>query len=193
MLIPKVKNLTKVTQYRPISLCIVVSRLASKVLTNRLKHLFPHIISENQSAFMSNRLFTNNMLVAFEAMHHISQKRSGKVGEMALKLDMSKAYNRKEWGCLENIMLKTGFNEKWVNVMIRCVNTVSYFVLINGVLVATLSQLGGLREGTHYSHTCFCCMQRVYWCCSKFNRPMTFEGSSNLPRWTKDIPPTFCK
>lgn len=52
-LIPKVKNPTKITQYRPISLSNVVSRLASKVLANRLKTLFPHIIYENESAFMS--------------------------------------------------------------------------------------------------------------------------------------------
>lgn len=53
VLIPEVKNPTKITQYRPISLSNVVSRFASKVLANRLKTLFPHIISENQSALMS--------------------------------------------------------------------------------------------------------------------------------------------
>ena len=54
VLIPKVKNPTKVTQYRPISLSNVISRLASKVLANRLKSLLLDIISENQSAFMSS-------------------------------------------------------------------------------------------------------------------------------------------
>lgn len=73
--VPKVKNLTKITKFRPISLSNVVSRPASKVLANRLQHLFPQIISENQSAFMSNQLITNNVLVAFETMHYISQKR----------------------------------------------------------------------------------------------------------------------
>ena len=62
---------------------------------------------------MSNHLITDNVLVAFETMHHISQKRSGKVGEMALKLDMSKAYDRLEWGCLEGIIRKMGFAKKW--------------------------------------------------------------------------------
>ena len=52
ILIPKVKNPTKITHYRPISLSNVVSSwLASKVLANMSKVLFPHIISENQSAF----------------------------------------------------------------------------------------------------------------------------------------------
>ena len=74
----------------------MIPTVASKVLINRLKLLFPHIISENQSAFMSNRLIIDNVLVAFETMHHISQKKSGKVGEMALQLVMSKAYDRVE-------------------------------------------------------------------------------------------------
>ena len=68
-------------------------RLASKVLENRLKRLFLHVISENQSAFMSECLITNNVGVASETMHHINQKKMGKIGEMAVKLDMSKAYN----------------------------------------------------------------------------------------------------
>ena len=101
MLIPKVKNPTKVTQFRPISLSNVVSRLASTVLANRLKCLFPHIISENQRAFTSKHLITDNVLATFEIMHHISQKKSRKVGEMVVKLDMSKAYDKIEWGCLE--------------------------------------------------------------------------------------------
>lgn len=80
--IPKVKEPIKITQYRPISLSNVVSRLASKVLIDRLKLVFPHIISENQSAFTSNHLITDNVLVSFDTLHHISQKKSGKVKEM---------------------------------------------------------------------------------------------------------------
>ena len=48
VLIPKVKNPTKITQFQPICLSNIVSRSVSKVLANRLKRLFPHIISENQ-------------------------------------------------------------------------------------------------------------------------------------------------
>ena len=47
---------------------------------------------------MSNRLIIDNVLVAFETMHHLNQKRTGRVGEMALKLDLSKAFDRIEWG-----------------------------------------------------------------------------------------------
>ena len=96
ILIPKVKNPTKITEYRPISLSNVISRLASKVIANRLKCFPPNIISENQSAFMSTWLITDNVLVAFETMHHLNKKWSVRVGEMALMLDMSKAFDRVE-------------------------------------------------------------------------------------------------
>ena len=112
VLIPKIKESKKVSDYRPISLCNVVYKLASKAIANRLKKVLLSIISETQSAFVHGRLITDNVLVAFETMHHISQKKGGKVGEMAINLDMSKAYDRVEWTCLEKIMEKLSFVDK---------------------------------------------------------------------------------
>ena len=117
ILIPKIKNLTKITQYRPICLSNVISKLASKVIANRLKCFLSKIISEHQSVFMSKRLITNNILVAFKTMHYLNQKRTGKNGEIALKLDMSKAFDRVEWGFLRDVMIKMGFDGRWVNLM----------------------------------------------------------------------------
>ena len=56
----------------------------------------------------------------------------GKTGFMALKLDMSKAYDWVEWVYLENIMKKMGFDVKWVNLIMECISTVTYLVLVNG-------------------------------------------------------------
>ena len=112
VLIPKVKNPIKITQHRPISLSNVISRLASKILTNKLKCFLPDIVSENQSAFMSSRLITDNVLVSFETMYYLNNKRNGQQGEMTLKLNMSKAFDRVKWGCLKDIMLKMGFSDR---------------------------------------------------------------------------------
>ena len=88
-LIPKIKNLTSVLDYRPISLCNVLYKIFSKVLTNRLKKILPSIILEHQSAFTKNRLIFDNILVAFETLHSINIHKSSKYGYMVVKLDMS--------------------------------------------------------------------------------------------------------
>ena len=138
-LVPKVKNPTKMTDFRPISLCNVIYKFISKVLTNRLKVILPSIISENQSAFLSGRLITDNVLVAFELMHYLEHKKEGKDGFAAIKLDMSKSYDRLEWGFIKLVMIKMGFHEKWVELIMHCITSVTYSILVNGAAYGNIT------------------------------------------------------
>jgi hypothetical protein len=76
--------------------------------------VLPSIISPSQSAFILGHLIIDNIPVAFEALHTMDAKMKGKEGFMALKLDMSKAYDRVEWNFLETVMRKIGFAERWI-------------------------------------------------------------------------------
>ena len=96
---------------------------------------------------MHGRLITDNVLVAFETMHHINSNRGGNIGEMTLKLDMSKAYDIVKWICLDKIMEKLGFNSRWWGLMMQCISFISYFVRINGKPRGNIIPLRGFWQG----------------------------------------------
>ncbi|XP_061993305.1 uncharacterized protein LOC133711157 [Rosa rugosa] len=161
-LIPKVKDPVSVTDLRPIALCNVIYKICSKVIANRLKKILSKIISPFQSAFIPGRLITDNTLVANEVSHFIHNCYSSTDGVFSLKLDMSKVYDRMEWSFLEAVLLRLGFAESWVGVIMKCVTTVKYAFLINGQPRGHLTPTRGLRQGDPLSPYLFLLCTKVF-------------------------------
>ena len=110
----------------------MIYKIISKTIANRLKPILYYIIFETQSTFIVDRLITNNILIAFESLHHMKNSCLGKKCFMAMKLDISKAYDRVEWVFLEKILIKMGFPCTWVALIMERITTVSYSILVNG-------------------------------------------------------------
>lgn len=96
VLVPKISKPKRITEFRTISLCNVVYKLGSKTIVNCIKPFLNSIISNTQSAFVPGMLISDNMFVAYEANHFIHCHSQGRRGYMALKLDVSKAYDQIE-------------------------------------------------------------------------------------------------
>ena len=130
-LIPKISCPKSVSDYRPIALCTVYYKVISKLLSIRLKPVLQGIISENQSAFVPGRAISDNVLITHEVLHYLKVSGATKHCTMAVKSDISKAYDRLEWSFIREVLERMGFHHTWVNWMLQCISTVSYSFLIN--------------------------------------------------------------
>lgn len=176
-LIPKGTAPRKVGDYRPIALCNVHYKIIAKILTKRLQPILPVLISQHQSAFVPNRAISDNVLITHEVLHFLRTSEAKKYCSMALKTDMSKAYDRIEWGFLQEVLSKFGLHEKWISWVMACVTSVSYKFLINGSPKGHVLPSRGLRQGDPLSPYLFIlCTEVLSGLCLKAQAKGTLPG-----------------
>lgn len=90
-LIPKKPNLSHVSDYRPISYCTTIDKCVVKILANRIHNALPHLISQNQAAFIRGRSISDNILLAHELVHNYHW--TGISLRSVVKIDLHKAFD----------------------------------------------------------------------------------------------------
>ena len=176
-LIPKIVGAKRVADYRPIALCNVYFKIISKLLALRLKPTLHSIISKNQSAFIPCRAIADNILITHEVLQYLKTSQAQKRCTMAVKTDMSKAYDRVEWGFIAQVLQRLGFHEKWVNLIMQCVTTVSYSYLINDTVQGSVTPNRGIRQGDPLSPYLFILWGQVLsGLCQRAERDGTLQG-----------------
>ena len=119
-------------------------KIIAKVLAGSLKKVLPSVIDESQSAFLKGRGILDSVLMANEAIEDL--KRKGRSG-LCLKLDFEKAYDSVRWDFLYDILLRMGFNNKWILWIRGCLESASMSVLVNGCPTEEFKPSRGLRQG----------------------------------------------
>lgn len=117
---PKFKNPSRLSEFRLISLSNYVNKVISKLLCLRLAPNLPSLISHNQSGFVKGRSISENIMLAQEIIHHIKKPIIG--GNVVLKLDMAKTYDRVSWFYICIVMRKMGFAETIIDMLWRIIS-----------------------------------------------------------------------
>ncbi|CAA7019206.1 unnamed protein product [Microthlaspi erraticum] len=171
-LIPKKTSPKSVADYRPIALCNVYYKIISKILTARLHPLLNGLVSENQSAFVPGRAISDNVMITHEILHFLKISQAKKRGSMAIKTDMTKAYDRVEWGFIKSVLERLGFHIKWVGWIMQCVSSVTFQFLINGAAKGSVNPTRGIRQGDPLSPYLFIL-------CSEFLSVLCYKAQEN--------------
>ena len=125
----------------------MIYKIISKILVNRLKPFIDQLITPYQNAFIKGRSIIDNILIAHEIFDLLGKKKGRKNCFGALKIDMSKAYDRVDWKFLKAVLVAMNFSPWWIGWVMECVSTVQFTLLVNGSMTQTFNPSKGLRQG----------------------------------------------
>jgi hypothetical protein len=112
VLVPKIDCPQRITEYRPISLIHIFTKIISKLLANRLSPELQHLIANNQSTFIKKRCIHNCFMFV---QHVVRMLHKNKTPTLFVKLDIYKVFDTVNWPYLLGIMTHRGFELKWIN------------------------------------------------------------------------------
>ena len=143
-LIPKCTSPESLSNFRLISLCNTIYKVVTKIIVGRIRPLLDKLILPNQTAFVLGRRGLDNVVVAQEFIHSLD-KNMGRVGFMAIKVDLVKAYDRLEWSFIRKVLQAFCFPNEMIKLIMSYVLTTTISILINGGKSNSFKPTRGIR------------------------------------------------
>ncbi|GJY02513.1 RNA-directed DNA polymerase, eukaryota [Tanacetum coccineum] len=143
-LIPKSQEAKMVKEFRPISLIGSMYKIITKVLANRLSLVISELVSDVQSAFVSNRHILDGPFILNELLSWCKHKKSK---ALIFKIDFEKAFDSVRWDYLDVVLANFGFGLKWRSWIQGCLNSAMGSILVNGSPTSEFKFSKGLKQG----------------------------------------------
>lgn len=135
-------------------MCNTLYKVISKVIVDRLKVCITSLISPFQTGFVPERPIHENIITAQEVMN-ILQKKKGRKGFFAIKVVLSKAYDKLNWGFIAQVLREANIPDSMINIIMQSVSSVETNVMWNGVQSEFFRPQRGIRQGDPISSYLF--------------------------------------
>jgi len=110
ILIPRSPDYDFIEQYIPIALANFKFKIISKILADRLSIILTNIMSKQQKGFIRGKNIRDCIALTSEAFNLLDKKSFG--GNLAFKIDVTKAFDTLSWEFLIFVLKTFGFNCK---------------------------------------------------------------------------------
>jgi hypothetical protein len=180
--LPKIPNADTIDQYRPIAMANFKFKIISKVIADRLAQIMPSIISKEQRGFVHGRNIKDCLCLASEAANLLHSKVFG--GNLALKIDITKAFDTLEWSFLIKVLKSFGFCETfchWIDVILK---SATLSISVNGKMHGYFHCKRGVRQGDPLSPLLFCIAEDVL---SRSITRLVEEGKLHLSKGSRKV------
>lgn len=159
ILIPKLQDSECISDYRPIALANFVFKITTRIVADRLGPIASRIISPNQSAFLQGRSIVDPIVLTSECVNLLD--RTCKRGNVAIKFDITKAFDTLDWNYLLRVLRSFGFHDTFVSYIHNILRSAHISINVNGQACGYFTCTRGVRQGDPLSPLLFCLAEEV--------------------------------